>query len=319
MSWVERLQSLFVAGAALAGLGVGLATPLGAYGEYVVVPALLVMLTAIFIQIDASKVGEIRRAKTLLAVSLVLNYLFTPVLAWGLGAGLLGDQPDLRIGLLLLLVTPCTDWYLVFTAIAKGHTGLATALLPVNLVLQLMLLPVYVLLLGGEAAMVYPGTLAEAILVMLLVPLLAAFGIRWLAGRLTGEQWTRQQLDSQVGKVVVPLLCLAVFAMFAWQAPVVIDYGAELTLLLPALASFFVLMPVIATLAAKLLNLPGPHRVTLTMAVTARNSPIALGIAVAAFPDRPFIAVALVIGPLIELPVLAVLAQFVRHQSRPSG
>ncbi|MGC8035578.1 arsenic resistance protein, partial [Salmonella enterica] len=79
-------------------------------------------------------------------------YLFTPLVAWALGAGLLGAQPDLRIGLLLLLVTPCTDWYLVFTALARGHTGIAVALLPVNLVLQLMLLPVYVLLLGGEAA-----------------------------------------------------------------------------------------------------------------------------------------------------------------------
>lgn len=51
------------------------------------------------------------------------------------------------------------------------------------------------------------------------------------------------------------------------------------------------------------------------MTTTARNSPIALAIAVAAFPDRPLIAVALVIGPLVELPVLAVLAQIVRLRS----
>lgn len=315
MSWAERFQSVFVATAALVGLGLGLATPLGEFGEHVVIPALLLMLTAIFVQMDATHVGEVRRARSLVGASLVLNFVFTPALAWALGAGLLGGQPDLRIGLLLLLVTPCTDWYLVFTAVARGHTGIAAALLPVNLVLQLVLLPIYVLLLGGQAAGVDAATLAEAVLLVLLTPLAAAFITRTAARRLRGDQWRTQTLDPWAGKIVVPLLCLAVLAMFAWQARTVTDHGTELVLLLPALAAFFVVLPVVATLVSKMLGLPGPHRVTLTMVSTARNSPIALGIAVAAFPDRPLIAVALVVGPLVELPILAVLAQVIRHRA----
>lgn len=316
MSWAERLQSVFVAVAALAGLGLGLISPLGEIGGYVVIPALLVMLTAVFIQMDAAHVGEVRRAKSLVIASLVLNYVFTPALAWVLGAGLLGDQPDLRIGLLLLLVTPCTDWYLVFTAMARGHTGIAAALLPVNLVLQLVLLPVYVLLLGGEAAMVDADTLAEAVLLMLLTPLVVAFGLRWGVTRLKGDEWREQHLNTWASRLVIPLLCVAVLSMFAWQAPVVADNGAEILLLLPSLAIFFTVLPLVSTGIAWMLRLPGPKRVTLTMVATARNSPIALGIAVAAFPDRPLIAVALVVGPLIELPVLAVLSQIIRHRDQ---
>lgn len=314
MSWADRLQSVFVAAAALVGLAIGAATPAGEYGGFVVIPALLVMLTAVFVQLDAAHVGEVRQARGLVGASLALNYLFTPALAWALGAGLLGGQPDLRIGLLLLLVTPCTDWYLVFTAIARGHTGIAAALVPVNLVLQLALLPVYVLLLGGDAAMVGPATLAEAILLMLAVPLGSAFLLRWWARRAKGDLWRERRLNGWAARVVVPLLCLAVLAMFAWQAPVVIDHGSELLLLLPALAVFFVVLPLVATALSRVLGFSGPQRVTLTMVSTARNSPIALGIAVAAFPDRPLIAVALVVGPLVELPVLAVLAQVVRHR-----
>ncbi|GAA4832573.1 arsenic resistance protein [Garicola koreensis] len=316
MSWVERLQSIFVAAAALAGLGIGLISPLGEVGQYVVIPALLVMLTAVFMQMDASHVGEVRRARGLVMVSLILNYAFTPALAWALGSGLLGDQPDLRIGLLLLLVTPCTDWYLIFTAMARGHTGIAAALMPVNLLLQLVLLPIYVLLLSGEAAMVDAGTLAEAVLLMLLTPLVAALGLRWAAVRLKGPRWREQQLNQWASRLVIPLLCLAVLAMFAWQAPVVAENGLEILLLVPPLAIFFMVLPVVSTAVAWLLRLPGPQRVTLTMATTARNSPIALGIAVAAFPDRPLIAVALVVGPLIELPVLAVLSQIIRYRGR---
>lgn len=316
MSWVERLQSIFVAAAALAGLGIGLISPLGEVGQYVVIPALLVMLTAVFMQMDASHVGEVRRARGLVMVSLILNYAFTPALAWALGSGLLGDQPDLRIGLLLLLVTPCTDWYLVFTAMARGHTGIAAALLPVNLLLQLVLLPIYVLLLGGEAAMVDADTVAEAVLLMLLTPLVAAFGLRWAAVRLKGPGWREQQLTAWASRLVIPLLCLAVLAMFAWQAPLVAENGTEILLLLPPVAIFFIVLPVVSTAVAWLLRLPGPQRVTLTMVTTARNSPIALGIAAAAFPDRPLIAAALVVGPLIELPVLAVLSQIIRHRDQ---
>lgn len=310
MVWAERTQSVLVGLAALLGTAVGLGAPqLGALGEYLVLPALLVMLAAVFLQVDAAAVCRVRGAKRLVAASLVLNYLFTPVLAWALGAGLLGSQPDLRIGLLLLLVTPCTDWYLVFTAIARGHTGIAAALLPVNLILQVMLLPLYVLLLGGETASVQPGALVQAVLLVLVVPLLSAVLLRRFAPRAAAAR-----AQSIAGVVVVPLLCLAVMAMFAWQAPVVVDHAAELLLLLGPLLIFFAVLPLVATAAAQLLRLPSAQRVTLTMTTTARNSPIALSIAVAAFPDRPLIAVALVLGPLIELPGLAVLSHLMRNR-----
>jgi ACR3 family arsenite transporter len=312
MSLAERLQSLFVALAALAGLGAGLLLPIGPAAEHVVLPALLAMLACVFVQMDAAHVGEVRGARTLVVVSLVLNFVLTPALAWALGAGLLGGEPDLRIGLLLLLVTPCTDWYLVFTAMARGHTGIAAALLPVNLVLQLLLLPVYVLLLGGRAAMVDVGTLAESVLLVLVVPLALAMLLRWASQRWKGADWRERRILSPAGTLVLPLLYAAVFAMFAWQARVVLDHAADLLVLVPPLLIFFVLLPLIATGLSRLLKLPAAQRVTLTMTVTARNSPIALAIAVAAFPDRPLIAVALVVGPLLELPVLALLAQLVR-------
>jgi len=312
MSPAERLQSLFVAVAALVGLAAGVLLPIETPAGHLVLPALLVMLAAVFVQMDAVQVGEVRRAKTLVATSLVLNFIVVPALAWALGQGLLGGQPDLRIGLLLLLVTPCTDWYLVFTAVARGHTGIAAALLPVNLILQLILLPVYVLFLGGQAAMVDAGTLAESVLLVLVVPLALALLLRWGSARLKGVDWRRRHITGPAGRLVLPLLYLAVFAMFAWQARTVIDHGPVLLALLPPLLIFFIALPLLSTLAAKLFKLPAAERVTLVMTTTARNSPIALAIAVAAFPDRPLIAVALVVGPLLELPVLALLAQLIR-------
>ncbi|MBB6118598.1 arsenic resistance protein [Nocardiopsis algeriensis] len=316
MSASEKFQSLFVAAAALVGLCAGLVLPVGGVAGHLVLPALMLMLAAVFVQVDAGQVRRARSAVPVVAASLVINFAFTPLLAWALGAGLLGGSPDLRIGLLLLLVTPCTDWYLVFTGLARGHMGVATALLPVNLVLQLVLLPVHVLLLGGEAAMVDAGTLVEAVLVVLVVPLAAAVLVRETARRRKGARWRDEAVVARASAMVLPLLYLAVLAMFASQARTVAGHAGALVHLLPPLAVFFTVLPVVAALTSRVLRLPADQRAALAMTTVARNSPVALAVAVAAFPDRPLIAVALVVGPLVELPVLALLGRLFRVRDR---
>lgn len=316
VSTSEKFQSVFVALAAALGLSVGLLWPIGEVAGHVVLPALMLMLVAVFVQVDAAQVRQVRGTRTVVITALLLNFVFTPLFAWALGTGLLGDSPDLRIGLLLLLVTPCTDWYLVFTGLARGHMGVAAAVLPVNLVLQLLLLPVYILLLGGDAAMVDSGTLVGAVLLVLVVPLVLAVVARWSSLRWRGAEWREERLVSAASTSVLPLLYVAVFAMFAGQARTVMAHLGDLAVLLLPLAAFFLVMPLVAVGVSRLLRLPVDQKVTLTMTTVARNSPVALAIAVAAFPDRPLIAVALVVGPLVELPVLAVLSQIVRVRDR---
>lgn len=319
MSTSEKFQSVFVALAAVLGLCVGLLWSIGEVVGHLVLPALMLMLVAVFVQVDAAQVRQVRSARTVVVAGLVLNFVFTPLFAWALGAGLLGDSPDLRIGLLLLLVTPCTDWYLVFTGLARGHMGVAAAVLPVNLVLQLLLLPVYILLLGGEAAMVDSETLVEAVLLVLVVPLVLAVVARSSALRWKGAEWRDERLVTGASASVLPLLYVAVFAMFAGQARTVMAHLGDLAVLLLPLSAFFLVMPLVAVGVSRLLRLPTDQKVTLTMTTVARNSPVALAIAVAAFPDRPLIAVALVVGPLLELPVLAVLSQIVRVRDRDTA
>jgi arsenite transporter len=308
----ERLQGVFVAASALAGLAVGLAVPVGPAAGHVVVPALMLMLVGVFTQISAGQLREARHGRLVVVASLVINFVWTPALAWALGAGLLGFSPDLRIGLLMLLVTPCTDWYLVFTGLARGHLGIAAAVLPINFVLQLALLPVYILLLGGTAIAIDTAALVEAIGLVLLLPLAVTLLLRWAAERARGAEWRDDVLVPAAARTVTPLLYLAVFAMFAWQGRLAIDHAADLAALLLPLAIFFTINPLLATATSRALALRDDQRVTLTMVTVARNSPIVLALAAAAFPDRPLIAVSLVIAPLLELPILAVISHIVR-------
>ncbi|MBK5223320.1 MAG: arsenic resistance protein [Acidimicrobiia bacterium] len=125
-------------------------------------------------------------------VSLVINFVWVPLLAGALGWVFLSDDPDLRIGLVMLLVTPCTDWYLVFIATARGNVALGAALLPVNLILQFTLLPIFVVVLTGTAADVPIGDLLLSVAVVLGTPLAVAIGVRVCGGEGRGPRTSRR-------------------------------------------------------------------------------------------------------------------------------
>ncbi len=114
------------------------------------------------------------------------------------------------------------------------------------------------------------------------------------------------------------MFALAVFAIFAANAVTVTENPDAFVRLVVPLTAFFVATYLLATAAARWLGARYPERVALTMSTLARNSPVALAVAAAAFPDRPLVIVALVVGPLLELPVLALVAARLGHLA-PAG
>ena len=109
-------------------------------------------------------------------------------------------------------------------------------------------------------------------------------------------------------KLVIALLMI-VGAVFLFMDR---EYGWGFMLIfltiIPVLL-FFVINYIVGRLVGKFLKFSYEDSVSLNMTIIARNSPVSLAIAVTAFPDQPLIALALVIGPLIELPVLAIVSQ----------
>jgi ACR3 family arsenite efflux pump ArsB len=100
--------------------------------------------------------------------------LRTPVFAFVLGLLLLRDQIDAQIGFIMLMVTPCTDWYLIFTGMAKGNVPLGSSILPLNLILQIVLLPFYLLIFMGRSVSFDTAALLSSIVFVLIIPLVSA-------------------------------------------------------------------------------------------------------------------------------------------------
>ena len=306
MNLFEKLYALIILSTAAIGIFAGQIGVIQENAEHFIVPLLVLMLYITFLQIPLKKAKKAFGNSKFSSVSLLMNFVWTPLFAWFLALLFLGDQPALYIGFILLMVTPCTDWYLIFTGIAKGNLALSTAILPVNLVLQIILLPLYLLLFGGITGVVELSFLVESVFAVLLLPLLLAIATK---GLLKNRDWFIGKGQALFSALPVVFLSLAIAAMFASQGALLLANLELLWLLLVPILLFFMVNFIIGHKTSQLMNFSYEDKVSLILTSLARNSPIALAIALTAFPDQPLIALTLVIGPLLELPILAGITQ----------
>jgi ACR3 family arsenite efflux pump ArsB len=318
MSLTEKLQSVFVIIAILLGLILGQIKWVEENAVSLIVPSLMVMLYGVFLNIPLNRLGQAFQNYKMTGLILGMNFLWTPVFVWGLGAIFLRDSPDLWVGLIMLMVTPCTDWYLIFTGIAKGNVTLATAFLPWNMILQVVLMPVYLLVFVGKLVQIDTAIFLESIVLVLAIPMLLAFIAKWLIPKVNGF-W--REISLKIAARPMLFLCVAITAVFASQGQTLIQRPDLLLKMLPPILIFYVITFFLTQVIARFGNFSYEDLACLSCTTLARNSPLALAIATSVFPHRPLITLVLAIEPLIELPVMVLVSQlllFLRRKGRYS-
>lgn len=243
-------------------------------------------------------------------IALGLNFVFTPILAWCLGWLFLRDHPEIWVGLILYLVTPCIGWYLVFTDLADGDVELGVGLLFWNILLQILLIPLYLWFLAGELVALDLITILRSVGLFLVLPYALAWGTRQiLAARAGGGIGGSERLP--LGALKTGALMLVIAAMFASQGRVLLDNPGVILLMIGPGAAFFAVIFLVALTISRMARLTYPQTVLVAFTTAARNSEVALAVAVTAFAN-PLIALTVVIGPAIELPVLIVMLNILK-------
>ncbi len=315
LSLGDRLQPVLLIGSIAAGLSLADLQPeLGESLGWIVPAGVFALIYLVMLRLDAGAVAEALTRRRFLGIAVVLNFVVNPLLAWGLAAMLLSGEPDLRVGLILFLVTPCIGWYLIFTELAGGHVGLGVSLLGVNTVLQVLLLPLYLWAFTGQSARVDLGGVVESIALFLVVPAIAAFVTRRL---IAGSDW---DVDQTVGGRPVELvktvvLAAVIVAMFASEGGELLDNPDVVARVVPPLLAFFALAFVIALAVGAMARLPHAETALLVFTTTSRNSEASLAIAATAFAS-PLVGLTVLIGPVIELPLLVVMVRLLSGAAR---
>ena len=295
---LERRQVWAYLSAIIAGLLAGSAWPgTGPFFEVMLWPTLMLLLYATFAQVPLLHLGEAFRDHRFVTAALVGNFILLPALVWGLVQWLPPD-PALRLGVLLVLLVPCTDWFIAFSQLGGGNVPRAIALTPVNLLLQLLLSPVYLWLMAGTelSAALTPAEVWPALVVVLLPLALAAVSERWIEAR-AGRAVLRERLAWWP----VPLLALVVFLIAGAQVGAVRNALGLLPLIVPLFVAFLLLAALIAKGLARLMRLPADQGRTLAFSFGTRNSFVVLPVALTLPAGWEIAAVVIVAQSLVEL------------------
>lgn len=269
---------------------------------------LCIMLYGLFLEVPLKNLKKSFTNIKFTSTTLIINFIWTPLFGYFLGNLFLNGNIDIFIGFFMLILTPCTDWYLVFTKMAKGDLNLSLSLLPINLILQIILLPVYLIIFFSSNNSMSYIDLGYSILIVIVIPFILA----QLTKVILNDDITEKASDFFSNYQIV-FLALAVFAIFNSTGELLFkNLNSVLTIFIP-LIIFFITNTIIDLLLCEKINFTYEEYASLTMTTLARNSPLALAIAINSFPGCELIAIALVIGPLIELPVLYIVSRFVLY------
>ncbi|HET7212792.1 MAG TPA: bile acid:sodium symporter [Terriglobia bacterium] len=288
------------------------------YGSYVfnlpnslalgVVAGLFLMIYPAMANIRFGDFGKAIKSPKQLLVVLFLNFALAPFWMYLLAGLFFPKGSDFHTALVLYGLAPCIAMVIVFTFLSLGNNALAVVLVAMNSILQMVLIPVYAKWLLG-AVQFSVAVVAESVVLYLGLPLVAGYLTRrWGVARYGEEGFGK--VKALLDSLSILGLLFTLVVMFSLKGDLIVSRRQViLHLAIPMILFFWTMFP-LAYLAGWRLRFSYEDSVAVGFNSTGRDFEIAIAIAITAF--NPTVALATVVGPLIEVPVMLVLVWFAR-------
>ncbi len=323
LSRLDRFLPVWIALAMVAGLLLGRLIPrLNTALEAVkigdislpIALGLLVMMYPVLAKVRYDRLGTVTGDRRLLISSVVLNWLVGPAVMFALAWILLADQPAYRTGLIIVGLARCIAMVIIWNDLACGDREAAAVLVALNSLFQVLAFG----LLGWFYLSVLPGWLglsgahldvsgwdiARSVLIFLGIPLVAGYLTRRFGERAKGRDWYEATFLPRVGPVALYGLLFTIVILFALQGDAITSKPWDVARIGLPLLAYFAIMWAGAYALGRGLGLNYPRTTTLAFTAAGNNFELAIAVAIATFGVTSGQALAGVVGPLIEVPVL---------------
>ncbi|WP_442788684.1 ACR3 family arsenite efflux transporter [Dactylosporangium sp. NBC_01737] len=340
LSTTDRFLPVWIAAAMAAGLLLGRLVP-GLDGALNAVKigqtslpialGLLLMMYPVLAKVRYREIGLVAADKRMMAASLLLNWVAGPVVMFALAWLLLPDQPAYRTGVILVGLARCIAMVLIWNDLAGGDREMAAVLVALNAVFQVLsyaaLAYFYLQILPGWLGLSTVGLdvsmwdIAKTVLIFLGIPLVAGYLTRTLGERRRGQQWYETTLLPRIAPVALYGLLFTVVVLFALQGRTITAQPWDVARIALPLLGYFAVMWFGAVVIAWRLRLTYPRTAALAFSAASNDFELAIAVAIGVFGATSGQALAGVVGPLIEVPVLVGLvyvALWARRHLYPS-
>ena len=323
LSTLDRFLPIWILAAMAVGLALGRVVPgldealaaveVGSVSLPIAI-GLLVMMYPVLAKVRYDELGHVTGDRTLITVSILLNWVLGPALMFALAWLLLPDLPEYRTGLIVVGLARCIAMVLIWNDLACGDREAAAILVALNAVFQIVAFA----LLGYFYLQVLPGWLglpqtslhvsvwgiAKSVLVFLGIPLAAGYLTRTLGERARGREWYESTVLPLIGPAALYGLLFTIVILFALQGHTITSQPLDVARIAVPLLAYFALMWGGSMALTHALRFDYERATAVSFTAAGNNFELAIAVAVGVFGISSGEALAGVVGPLIEVPAL---------------
>lgn len=323
MSTLDRFLPVWILAAMALGLLLGRAIPgldeaLDAVKigqtSLLIALGLLLMMFPVLAKVRYNEVGLITADRRMMATSLILNWIVGPLVMFALAWLFLADHPEYRTGVILVGLARCIAMVLLWNDLACGDREMAAVLVALNAVFQVLtyaalgyfyldVLPGW-LGLPGATLDVSMWSIAKTVLIFLGIPLGAGFLTRTIMEGRRGRAWYEGTFLPRIGPLALYGLLFTVVILFALQGHTITSDPLTVALIAVPLLCYFAIMWTLGFWLGRRMDLTYSRTTTMAFTASGNDFELAIAVAIGVFGVTSGEALAGVVGPLIEVPVL---------------
>jgi ACR3 family arsenite transporter len=330
ISFFEKYLTVWVALCMVGGILIGRFLPaipefLGKleYANVSIPVAVLIwiMIYPMMMKVDFKSVKHVGENPHGLYVTWITNWLIKPFTMFGIAwlffyvifKNLIPAElaKDYLAGAVLLGAAPCTAMVFVWSHLTKGNPAYTVVQVATNdLIILIAFVPIVKFLLGVSDVFVPWDTLFLSVVLFVVVPLTAGALTRGHMLKTKGQDYFENTFLPKFGNTTIIGLLLTLVIIFSFQGDVIIKNPVHIGLIAVPLILQTVLIFFIAYVGSKLIKLPHSVAAPAGMIGASNFFELAVAVAIALFGTSSPVALATIVGVLVEVPVMLALVGF---------